>query len=259
MLIDYTNRHAVVTGGASGIGLATARQLVAAGATVTVVDRNEKGRTSVEAIGAALRCCDISDETAVEMLAAELSADGKLVDCLVTCAGVLQRTLPPSDLSWAEWDRTIQVHLRGTYACCKSFGTRMAQAGRGTIVTISSTAGIGSAPLHAYGPAKAAIAHLSKTLAAEWGPDGVRVNSVAPGFTMTPALEKGLDEKGSLVEEQLTRQAALGRLVKADEIAAAILFLGSDLASAITGITLPVDAGFLAARDWEAYGGLRKS
>lgn len=259
MNIDFKGRHAVITGGASGIGLATARMFARSGAKVSVVDRDERGRDVVEDFGGTLFCCDVGDENAVEALAVKLMDGDATVNVLVTCAGVLQRTLTPAELSWAEWDRTMQVHLRGTYACCKSFGSRMADAKQGAIVTISSVAGIGSGPLHAYGPAKAAIAHLSKTLAAEWGPSAVRVNSVAPGFTMTPALEKGLDDTGPLTKEQLTKQAALKRLVEADEIAAAILFLSSDMASAITGITLPVDAGFLAGRDWEAYGGLRQN
>src|SRR5690606_23242291 len=101
-----------------------------------------------------------------------------------------QRPLPPETLSWKEWDLVQRVHLRGTYACCRSVGNRMAVRGRGSIVTISSISGMRSAPLHSYGPAKAGIISLSECLAAEWGPKGMRVNSVAPGFTHTPALER---------------------------------------------------------------------
>src|SRR3546814_490116 len=113
-----------------------------------------------------------------------------------------------------------------------------------------------SGPLHAYGPAKAAIVNLAECLAGEWGRRGVRVNAVAPGFTETPALDRGF-ATGTLEPETLAQASALGRLVRAEEIAQAVTFLASDRASAITGVTLPVDAGYLVATPWQAYGGVR--
>jgi NAD(P)-dependent dehydrogenase (short-subunit alcohol dehydrogenase family) len=99
-----------------------------------------------------------------------------------------------------------------------------------------------SGPLHAYGPAKAAVISLTECLAAEWGPSGVRVNAVSPGFTRTPALDKGVEKKVMDIDH-MARSSAFGRLVEADEIAAAVGFLASDLASGMTGANLPVDAG----------------
>jgi len=171
---------------------------------------------------------------------------------------VLQRTLPPEQLALAEWDFVARVDLRGTYVCCAAFGAPMAARGAGAIVNIASVAGMRSAPLHSYGPAKAGVIHLSECLAAEWGPKGVRVNTVSPGFTQTPALEKG-KATGTLEDATMSASTALGRLIRAEEIAAAVVFLASDLASAITGVNLPVDAGFLVATPWAGYGGLRRS
>jgi NAD(P)-dependent dehydrogenase (short-subunit alcohol dehydrogenase family) len=113
-----------------------------------------------------------------------------------------------------------------------------------------------SAPVHGYGPAKAAVIGLTQTLAAEWGPAGVRVNAVSPGFTRTPALELGLAH-GVLNEPELTRGAALQRLVEPAEVGSAIAWLLGPEASAVTGANIPVDAGFLVGVTWAAYGGLR--
>ena len=134
----------------------------------------------------------------------------------------------------------------------------MAERGRGTIINIASVAGMRSGPLHSYGPAKAGVISLTECLAAEWGPAGVRVNTVSPGFTQTPALAKGL-EKGVLDGNAMAGASALGRLVRPDEIAAAVTFLASDWASGITGINMPVDLGYLVATPWQSYGGLRTS
>lgn len=257
MQIDLRGARALITGGASGIGLACAQAFQSAGASVTIADRSPDGAGTAATIGVEFVPLDVGDEDAVEAVANALHAQGRAPTVLVTCAGVLQRTLPPGELSWKEWDRVTRIHLRGTYACCRSFGTRMATAGHGSIVTISSVSGLRSGPLHAYGPAKAAVAHLSTCLAAEWGRKGVRVNSVAPGFTRTPALDRGLAD-GTLDESVMRGQTALGRMIRADEIAAAVVFLASPLASAITGTVLPVDAGYMVASDWGVYGGMRE-
>ncbi|GAB5469571.1 MAG: SDR family oxidoreductase [Rhodospirillales bacterium] len=258
MEAGLAGRVAVVTGGASGIGRAVVELLSAEGAKVVVADRDAAaGEALAAARGGRFQALDVGDEAAVAAAMAEIEASDGPIAVLVTCAGILQRTLPPSELSWKEWDLVQRIHLRGTYACCAEAGRYMVERGAGSIVTVASVAGMRSGPLHSYGPAKAGIISLTECLAGEWGRRGVRVNAVAPGFTETPALKRGFDVE-ALDRETLSEASALGRLVGAEEIAKAVVFLASDLASAVTGTTLPVDAGYLIATPWAAYGGIRQ-
>lgn len=247
---------AVVTGAASGIGAACAETLVAQGYHVVMTDI-EAGTLEAKAtaLGAEWRVLDVADEEATETLAEKLFTTGG-VDAFVASAGVLQTPLPPHELSMLDWDRVVNVDLRGLYLGCRAFGTRMARAGRGAIVTISSCAGLRSTPLHAYGPAKAAVISLTESLAAEWGRSGVRVNGVAPAFTLTEAVRK----RARIGERDLSafsRDHLIGRAIEPREIAEPVAFLLSDAASAITGVTLPVDGGLLAGGVWATYGGYR--
>lgn len=256
--IDFQGRIAVVTGGASGIGRACAALLAASGARVVIADKNlDAARHAAQALGGHALAIDVGDEAAVDAAAGELATTLGAVEVLVNCAGVLQRTLPPGELSLKEWDFVTRIDLRGTWLCCAAFGAPMSARGRGAIVNIASVAGMRSGPLHGYGPAKAGVISLTETLAGEWGPKGVRVNCVSPGFTQTPALDRGFATQ-TLDQATLAQAAAMGRLVAADEIAQAVVFLASDQASAITGVNLPVDAGYLVAGSWQAYGGLRR-
>lgn len=251
-------RVVVVTGGASGIGESCALAFAALGSTVVIADRNlpEAQRVAAACHGHALSI-DVADEASVSSAAAQATEKFGRVDVLVNSAGVLQRTLPPGQLTMKEWDFVAHVDLRGTYLCCAEFGRRMASQRAGAIVNIASVAGMRSGPLHSYGPAKAGVISLSECLAAEWGPAGVRVNTVSPGFTATPALDKGFST-ATLQERDLQSASALLRLVRPEEIAAAVVFLASPAASAITGVNLPVDCGYLVATPWAAYGGLRR-
>jgi len=255
--MKFDGKLALVTGGASGIGAACAAFFAGRGARVVIADRNAQ---AAEALALELGCesvaLDIGDDVAVEAAAAAIEAGLGPVSILVNSAGVLQRTLPPDELSIKEWDFVVRIDLRGTYLCCAAFGKRMAARGHGAIVNIASVAGMRSGPLHAYGPAKAGVISLGECLAAEWGPRGVRVNTVSPGFTQTPALDKGISTR-TLDAATMARNSALGRLVRAEEIAAAVGYLASDLASGITGVNLPVDVGYLVTTPWASYGGLR--
>ena len=259
MDLDFGGRVIVVTGGASGIGASCARFFAARGGRVVVADKNEAAARQIageiDGIAAAL---DVTQEAEVEALMARLEDEVGPIAVLVNSAGVLQRTAPPGALTMKEWDLVARIDLRGTYVCCAAAGLRMARRRSGSIVNIASVSGMRSGPLHSYGPAKAGVISLTECLAAEWGPVGVRVNTVSPGFTRTPALDKGVD-LGVLDRTDMTAGSALGRLVEPEEIAAAVGFLASDLASAITGVNIAVDAGYLVATPWQAYGGLRPS
>jgi NAD(P)-dependent dehydrogenase (short-subunit alcohol dehydrogenase family) len=258
MQLRFDGRVVVVTGGASGIGESCARMFRDCGARVVIVDKNrEEAQRLATALDATAVALDIGDDAGVEAAFASIERTLGAVEGLVNSAGVLQRTLPPGELTMKEWDLVARIDLRGTYLCCAAAGTRMATRGRGSIVNIASVAGMRSGPLHAYGPAKAGVINLTECLAAEWGRSGVRVNAVSPGFTQTPALAKGI-EKGVLDPGAMAEASAAGRLLETREIAAAVCFLASDLASGITGVNLPVDLGYLVATPWQSYGGVRR-
>ncbi len=253
MTSSLKDQVAVVTGGASGIGEACCRALAGRGAHVVVADLDESRAEAVAAtlphtIAAQL---DVTDHAALQALADRLGP----VDILITSAGVLQRPARPEDLTMAEWDHVVAVDQRGVYLTCLVFGTAMARRGRGAIVNIASVAALRSMPLHAYAPAKAAVVAMTAGLAAEWGRSGVRVNAVAPGFVLTPGLQAEA-AAGRRDITALAQNAAIGRLVEADEIARGCCFLASGEASAITGVTLPIDAGWLVAGSWAGYGGV---
>jgi NAD(P)-dependent dehydrogenase (short-subunit alcohol dehydrogenase family) len=255
---DFDGAIAVVTGAGSGIGRACAELLERGGARVVVADRDVGAAQRVaSSIGCEALAIDVGEEESVRAAASEVCERYGPAEVLINCAGVLQRTLPPGELTLREWDFVSRIDLRGTYLCCTAFGIHMVERGHGSIVNIASVAGMRSGPLHAYAPAKAGVISLTTTLAGEWGPKGVRVNCVSPGFTHTPALERGFSTQ-TLKADLLEGATALGRLVTAQEVAEAVVFLASDRAAAITGVNLAVDAGYLVAGSWAAYGGLRR-
>lgn len=249
---------AVVTGGASGIGAACCRELAARGARVAVLDRDERAHAIAREVQGQGWIADVADEPAMQRCAEAIEKALGPVEVLVNSAGVIQVPVPPQRLSMENWDEVVRVDQRGTYVASVVFGVRMAARRRGAIVNIASIAGMRSMPLHSYAPAKAAVISMTECLAAEWGPAGVRVNAVSPGYTRTPALQDAID-KGQRDVSRLESNAAMGRMVEPDDIARAVAFLSSDDAAAITGVNLPVDCGWLVAGSWHTYGGLRGS
>jgi NAD(P)-dependent dehydrogenase (short-subunit alcohol dehydrogenase family) len=259
MSADSKRRVSVVTGGASGIGAACARELALSGDHVIVADRDlERARTIADEIGGQAYNLDVGDETSVDACAALIERECGAVDVLVNSAGIIQVPLRPHDMQMSVWDDVVRVDQRGTYVACIAFARAMIARRSGNIVNIASVAGMRSMPLHAYAPAKAAVIAMTECLAAEWGPSGIRVNAVSPGYTLTPALKNAID-RGERDVSSLTANAALRRLVDPTEIAQAVAFLASNTASAITGINIPVDCGWLAGTSWSTYGGLREA
>jgi NAD(P)-dependent dehydrogenase (short-subunit alcohol dehydrogenase family) len=259
MNIRFDGKVIVITGGGRGIGAATARLFAEAGGKVIVADRDlESANKVAEQVGGYSREIDISQEDMVRQVVDDVETKLGPIDVLVNCAATLQNTDPPQTLTMKTWDRITNVVLRGTYLMCVEVGTRMAARKHGNIINFASVAGILAAPLHAYGPAKAGLIQLTSSLAAEWGPVGVRVNAIAPGYTDTPGVQPGFSS-GMLNRDKFSGATALGRLLQPEEVAAGVLFLASDFACGITGVTLPIDAGFLSAAGWSAYGGLRVS
>lgn len=248
---------AVVTGGASGIGAACCEGLAPAGWSVVVADiAEDKGREVAEQVGGAFVRLDVGDAGAVEAAVEKIETEIGPVRALVNSAGIIQPPIAPEDLDLDLWDRVVHIDQRGTYVACVAFARRMAARGdAGAIVNIASIAGQRSLPLHSYSPAKAAVISMTACLAAAWGRHGIRVNSVSPGYTATPALQVEIDA-GRRDVSTLAGNAALNRLVQPSEIADAVAFLLSRSAAAVTGIDLPVDCGWLAGSTWGTYGGL---
>lgn len=256
-------RTSVVTGGGSGIGRATAKKFASIGDHVIVADINDAGagetKMQIEAEGgtASVLHVDVADELSVTALLKAAERIGP-TGALVNCAGILQNGSRVEDMDLVEHDRVWNVNYRGTYLCCRAFGPVMAGRGKGAIVNIGSIAGFEMFPLPAYSPSKAAIHQITKVLAGDLGPRGVRVNAVAPGFVMTEAL-KARVEAGERDTSIMEGQKPLRRIVEPDEIADAILFLCGDAARAITGTTLPVDNGWLAGLAYTTYAGNKKN
>ena len=254
----FAGRLAVVTGGASGIGRACAELLLAQGAKVAIADLDPAHTGAVARdIGCQGYAIDVASPSAIASLARQIEQEVGPVDMLVNSAGIIQGdAVAPQDIPMDIYDRVFQINLRGTYAACVEFGQRMAERRRGAILNIASIAGVRSTPLHAYGPIKAAVIQLTENLAAEWGPSRVRVNCISPGPVLTPALQHAID-KGQRNRDRMQSSMATGQLVMPLEVAQAAVFLLSDDASAITGVNLPVDHGWLVASSWAPFGGLR--
>ncbi len=243
--ISLKGKTALVTGGASGIGLAVARRFRELGAQVCVADLAEQPPEGFEPDYVRGDVCSEADVSRM----VEQTAKGTGLDIAVCCAGIADELVPTLEQDIVTWQRVLDVSLRGTYLVCRESGRRMLAQGRGSIVTIASiTALVGFPRRNAYGASKAGVAHMTRSLACEWGGSGVRVNCIAPGYTATPMVEQVL-ERGRLDEKRITTRTPLARFGKPVEVANAAVFLASDWASFITGVVLPVDGG------WTAFGG----
>ncbi len=258
-MAEFSGRTILVTGGASGIGLASAHLLRDRGADVAIVDANaEACATMAKDDGwLSVTALDVRDRTGVADLHRCLKEDGHTVSGLVNCAGIVQPPDRPEDFTRDAFDEVLTVNLTGTYTMCREFGMAMAARGDGVIVNIASVAGMRSMPLHAYTPAKAGVISLTECLAAEWGRAGVRVNTISPGYTLTAAL-RGQIDAGLRDSAKLASNSALGRLIEPEAIAEGVAFLLSERAGMITGINLPIDAGWLVAGSWSTFGGVRQ-
>lgn len=247
----------VVAGGSGGIGRACCLKFAAEGWGVIVADIDEAGAKETAALyGGTAFHLDLASIAGIHAFAKRLRQTGVRVDALVNSAAWFHQAKPAEELTENDWDLTFAVCVRGPYFLSVALGVQMAERGHGAIVNLASTAGVRSAPLHAYAPAKAALIHMTECLSAEFGRSGVRVNTVTPSLTRTPALEASIARRERFVPN-VERHTALGRFVEPDEVAETVFFLASPDSSAITGANIPVDAGSLLTSSWQMFGGLR--
>ena len=244
-------RVAIVTGGASGIGVAIARHLGAQGARIVVCDIDSQGsrRTVVELEQAGIEACAVPiDVTSLDSVADAFAEVGRLhgrCDILVNCAGIA-KVYPFLEFPLDNWRQTMDVNVTGSLLCSQHGARMMVNNGWGRIVNIASVAGMRAVGVGrtAYGTSKSALIALTRQMAVELAPHGVTANAVCPGPVDTPLTRVLHSDK---FRREYTRAIPLKRYGTTDEIAAVAAFLASDGAAYVTGIAMPVDGGFLAA------------
>jgi NAD(P)-dependent dehydrogenase (short-subunit alcohol dehydrogenase family) len=249
---DLSGRTALVTGAARGLGRAIALALAEGGADVALglrdVSRDEGLAEEIRSLGrrALALQMDVVELDQVDAAVAATVEEFGALDLLINNAGGGAGHVPPEEVSLAAFQRTIDVNLRGTFFACQAAFPSMRERGFGRIVNVSSQAGLVALPGETvYCMTKAAVSHLTRCLAVEWGRYGLTANAVAPTFIRTPGTEPALSDPVFRAEVE-ERIAALHRIGEPDEVAGAVVFLCSPAASLITGETLVIDGGWTA-------------
>jgi NAD(P)-dependent dehydrogenase (short-subunit alcohol dehydrogenase family) len=248
--MEFSGKVAIVTGGASGMGAATARELAGRGATVIIVDRNAAGAQAVaDEIGApAPMAGDVSQSAFCNRVAEMALAEHGHIDILINAAGVIKRTdvIETSDEAWRQ---IFGVNVDGIFFLCRAVLPHMRERRGGVIINFGSIWGdIGSAGVAAYCATKGAVHNLTRAMALDHARDGIRILAVCPGEVDTPMLssEREQPPTRAFLDDLADRTIPVGRLAQPEEIARVVAFLASDAASYMTGTMVTVDGGFAA-------------
>ena len=250
-LFKLNDRIALVTGGGRGIGNACAEALAEAGARVIIADHDatlaDKGCAVLRSKGydADVVIMDVTDSARVTQVADEVVSRHGKIDILVNSAGIARSGTPAEMVVDEHWRNVLDVNLNGTFWCCRAFGRHMLTAQSGAIVNIGSMSGfIVNKPQQQsyYNASKAAVHHLTKSLAAEWGARGVRVNAVAPTYIATPL--NAFVNSNPMMYDAWIAGTPMARVGKVEEVASVVLFLASDAASLMTGSIVLADGGY---------------
>lgn len=250
--ISFENKVALITGAASGIGLATAKAFAESGASVALADWNEKAVRSAAAKLTALGHnaiairCDVSDDTQVQAMIEQTVASFGRIDAAYNNAGVQNVLAETADTTRDDYDRVMGVNLRGEWCCMKFELQQMRKQGSGAIVNCSSLGGlVGGAERGIYHAAKHGVLGLTKSAALEYATRGIRVNAVCPGLIWTPMVDQMVEAGQGEAMKAMVQSVPMGRAGRPEEIANVVLWLCSDAASYVTGQSISVDGGFI--------------
>jgi NAD(P)-dependent dehydrogenase (short-subunit alcohol dehydrogenase family) len=257
--MELKDKVAVITGGGMGIGQAIALEFAREGAHICILDIQKGGAAKtaeqVEEMGRQALVCeaDVTDVSAVDGAVNQVLERFGQIDILVNNAGITHPAVSILELDLEFLDKVTNVDWRGVYICSRRVGREMVRRKTGNVINISSITALCPVPLAVYAPIKSAIVTFTQVLARDWAPQGVRVNAIAPGYVMTPLLQ-GMFDSGLRNPDTILSCVPMKKWIMPSDIADAAVFLCSDKARCVTGVTLPVDAGFAAEGGWKAYG-----